>query len=477
MTNLQQLFATVSTLLLCIPFCSAYRIRSPPPLHAEFRTSEWECIGKFDGWQWDRCALEHAVLWTSSAFGHMGFKGDRVSHHTMGGHVQYTPFTAEHPFLLTFQNSDDIGRIFTLPPSVFSVYIQSEVLQSTMWNPKMTSLLESEAGWIDLMFHASFYCDGNHTVDILDGALILHSNTEYLLDNVIVQGIEHSLFAEPLSSDVYWLNMHTSLEAHTAGPKSTSQVAASISWSNSFAVAYEPPKTHTFAKTQKRSPIRAFAGLVSHKLCESAELFIQNQASQHYDASTRTLGIRFPSSTGMVPITLLSASVTHDRRGQAVAEFLIWIQDRDECDNIEIIGGNWCGASNASSFISDNFSCVVRGRRFPAYFDTKMIKDWTGASSKKVARETVVSCVFSSSDFSLDDHTVHLDWVDAFTNFKVVVPLCSLKKDRQIGRIVACSQPIYNAGYMEARWPGLLQYWVLYHASYPQCVLLESRIS
>jgi hypothetical protein len=471
MSNLRHLY-TPLTFLLHILHCSAYRIRSPPPLLADFGGSTWECNGKIDGWHWDRCSLDHAVLWTSSAFGHKGFKGDRVSHYTMGGHVQYTPFTAEHPFLLSFESHED-GRKFSLPPIFFSVYIDSDVQQSYMWNPKMTVLLDSDAGWVENILKAEFHCDSSQAVEILDGALILRTNTEYLLDNVVLQGFEHSLFPERMPSHIYWLNAHATLEAQIAGPDSTSQAATSISWTNSFAVAHQRPETQTVATTQKSSATRAFAGLVSHKLCESSELYLQNQDSQRYDVATRTLGIRFQSNTGIVPITLLSASVTHDGRGRAVAEFLIWIEDHEKCENVDIIGGNRCAASNASSLISSNLSCVVRRRRSPARFDTKMIKNWADSRS----RETVVSCVFNSSDFSLDDHTVHVDFVDTFSSFKVRVPLCSLQRDRQIHRIVACSQPIYNAGHLEARWPGLLQLWVLYHASFPQttmcCNILE----
>jgi hypothetical protein len=161
--------------------------------------------------------------------------------------------------------------------------------------------------------------------------------------------------------------------------------------------------------------------------------------------------------------------VTHDGRGQALAEFLIWIQDDDRCNNIEILGGTWCASSNISSLISNDFICVVRGRRVPAHFDTKTIKDWSGAhSERRLSRETVVSCAFNSSEFSLDDRIVHVDLVDMFTNFKVHIPFCSLRRDRKVQRIVACSQPIYNAGVLEARWPGLMRYWVLYYASHPQ---------
>ena len=36
-------------------------------------------------------------------------------------------------------------------------------------------------------------------------------------------------------------------------------------------------------------------------------------------------------------------------------------------------------------------------------------------------------------------------------------------------KLVACSQPIYNAKYLEKRWPGVLQAWVLYHV---RCTIL-----
>jgi hypothetical protein len=67
--------------------------------------------------------------------------------------------------------------------------------------------------------------------------------------------------------------------------------------------------------------------------------------------------------------------------------------------------------------------------------------------------------------------------LDPSSNLKGVVPLCSMQRDRQIRRIVACSQPIYNANFLEARWPGVLQAWVLYHARFPRIPPFSFRLS
>ncbi len=64
-------------------------------------------------------------------------------------------------------------------------------------------------------------------------------------------------------------------------------------------------------------------------------------------------------------------------------------------------------------------------------------------------------------------------WADPEFGFKAVVPMCSLPRSRPIHKIVACSQPIYNADFLEARWPGVLQSWVLYHVKPPSLRLLR----
>jgi hypothetical protein len=387
----------------------------------------------------------------------MGF--GHKSGHTIGGHVQYTPFTQEQPFLVSLQSHEG-GMRFALPPMMFSVYIQSEIPQSSsVWNSTMTLLLGHGFGLLENVANVIFKCECNDTVTRLDDVHIFKTNTEYLADNLVFHGYTNMLFEHPLSSGVYWLEAHASMQA------AVRTIGTELVWSRKFAIAHErPAKTVDAAESDSRK--RAFARLVSHKLCESADLHVQNRLSQRYNADARTLSIEFKSGAGMLPITILSASVTHNGHGRAVAEFLIWIQGDDNCGDVIVIGGTHCASSNISSMISNtNFRCVVRGRTVPAQFDTKMIRDYSDPS-REFAKESVLTCAFNSSDFSLDDRIVHVDLVDTVTHFKATVPFCSLHRNRRIHRIVACSQPIYNADFMEARWPGLLQTWVLYHASH-----------
>ncbi len=403
--------------------------------------------------------MEYAVVWTSTAFGHMGFGHE--SGRTIGSHVQYTPFTQEQPFLVSLQ-SQEHGTRFALPPMMFSVYIQSEILQSSsMWHSKMTLLLENGLGLVEQSVeNFAFKCDCNDTVTWRDGVLIFKTNTEYLTDNLVFHGYEHMLFEQPLASGVHWLDAHASIESHSA----VHTIGIELSWSCRFAIAHERP-TKTLDATEISSPKRAFARLVSHKLCESADLYVQNRVSQRYDADARTLGIQFESGMGMIPMTILSASVTHDGHGRAVAEFLIWIQAWDEYGDT-VISDTYCASSNVSSLISNvNFSCAVRGRNVSAKFETTMIRDYSDPT-REFTKESVLTCSFNSSEFSLDDRIVHVGLVDTSTDFKATVPFCALHRGRQIHRIVACSQPIYNADFLEARWPGLLQTWVIYHASH-----------
>lgn len=90
-------------------------------------------------------------------------------------------------------------------------------------------------------------------------------------------------------------------------------------------------------------------------------------------------------------MTVLSASVAHDGRGRAVAEFLIWIQSEASCSEVEVIGGVFCASSNASlSVTNTNFSCAVRGRQVPAHFETKVIRDYSD-TSRESSKESVLT--------------------------------------------------------------------------------------
>jgi hypothetical protein len=417
------------------------------------------CSGRLHGWRWDRCSIDDAVLWTAMAFGHNSISGYPAPH-SMGGHIQYSPFTAEQPFIVNFDSHANSQQTFQLPPMVLSVYIQSEVLHSLVWNPKVTMFLhipsnddDFESGWQELTTHALFDCDCNDPGTLRDGLLSFQTNTEYTADNLMFSAFR-GIFPEMPLSEIYWLNARANVEAHVS--HSTDDFffsTRSLMWEFDFAVAFNHLKLpHARSHKARTTPKRAHARLVSHKMCETmahGEPF----SSQSYDARMQTVSFFFEGSTGKVSMTVLSASVTHDRHARAVAEFLVWFEANDRCGEIMEHG-------NCMSFsISDlNLSCSVRGNSVPAHVETRKYM------LNGHPRESVVSCSFKSSAFSPDDHTVNVHFAHASTNLRAVVPMCSLQRDRQIHKIVACSQPIYNADLLETRWPGILQAWVLYHA-------------
>jgi hypothetical protein len=447
--------------------CLAYEIRSPPPFQ-EIISAPASCSGRLRGWQWDRCSIDGAVVWTAMAFGHNSIAGPggRVygAPHTMGGHIQYSPFTAEQPFILNFDTHANSQQTFHLPPMVFSVYIQSEVLHSLLWHPKMTIFLsvldnpssedDFESGWRELTAHALFDCDCNATGTLRDGLLSFKTNTEYTADNLMFSAFR-DMFPEVPISEVYWLNARANVEAHVS--HSTDDIffsTSSLMWELEIAVAFNHPKL-PHARSHKKAiatPKRALARLVSHKMCESMA-HGETLSSQSYDARMQTVSSFYQGSTGNVSMTVLSASVTHDRHARAVAEFLVWFEVNDRCG--EIMDHGTCMASSISDL---NLSCSVRGISVPAHVETHQYM------MNGHPRERVVSCSFKSSAFSLDDHNVDVHFADASTSLQAVVPLCSLLRDRQIQKIVACAQAIYNAALLETRWPGILKAWVLYHA-------------
>lgn len=74
----------------------------PPPLKL-LTAASVGCSGSLQGWLWDRCLLDDAVVWSAITFGH-----NAISYMVfpprgaIGGHIQYSPFTAEHPFIINF---------------------------------------------------------------------------------------------------------------------------------------------------------------------------------------------------------------------------------------------------------------------------------------------------------------------------------------------------------------------------------------
>jgi len=417
--------------------------------------------------------LDGAVVWTAVAFGHMQVASNANGFgfpSTMGSHVQYSPFSLKQPFAVSGDGLESQSIKQQLPPIVFALYIQSEVLQSSLWNSTMTCLLDTaidkdhadlDLGWIELFLSprfrnnlASMPAHGNNGDDFGIDVLRFNSNIEYVADNIILNSFGQ-MFSKRQASEVYMLNIVANIAPFVKRSSKNQVSGPSLTWSMHFAVEVDQPKIPKSGSHEQAigSPKRSFAKQVSHKMCHSAAHH-QAKLSQHYNARMQTLSIWFESSAVKVSMTILSASVTHDRHGFAAAEFLVWFEVEGTCVYSKHIPS--CASSSISKM---NLSCSVFGQVVPAKIETRSLHG--------EPRESVVSCTFRSSAFSRHDHTVNVHLSDPSSNLQAVVPLCSLQQVRQIHRIVACSQPIYNADLLETRWPGILRAWVLYHARVP----------
>jgi hypothetical protein len=461
--------------------CQAFGIRSPPPLNQrDVISASIGCTGFLDGWKWDRCVLDDTVVWTAVAFGHMqistalGFQPPNF----LGSHVQYAPFSLEQPFILSRDGLGNRSVRQQLPPLVFSLFIQSEVLESSFWSPIMTCEIDSAGdedngiGWSQVELLSQFRSnltvvpqDTKHGFAVGQNVLRIVSNTEYVFDNVILHSFGPIFPSQLPLNQVHLLSIDAHIQLHEASSSQYQPLSdLAMTWSIQCAVAFDRRQTLPSISPPSAAPKRPFANLVSHKMCDESAMYPVNVPSQYYNARSRTLSVLFRASAGKVSMNVLSASVTHDMRGRAHAEFLVWFEADGECGDLHFFN------THCTSFqMPDmNLSCSVFGNVLPAQIETKYL---SGKS-----RESVISCSFDSSllrqPFSVDDHIVHVHLNGSLLNLRAVIPMCPLHRDRLVKRIVACSQPIYNADLLETRWPGILRSWVLYHASFPIFTLI-----
>jgi hypothetical protein len=456
-------FVSVSVVLLVMFSQQTAAIRSPPPIE-ELKTASG-CSGSLHGWQWERCVIDDAVIWTALAFGHNAISYMVFPPHRLGAHIQYTPFSAEHPFVVDFEDEPDVARQkFSLPPIVAAVYIQSDAVPSTLWSADMTLQLTSSEGEIGsyssvTVSNQAFHCDCNNTQALRDGILDFRSNIEYTADNILVLGLR-GIFPDEMDSGVHWVNVRASIEPHVtpfaASGNFHRSVASNLLWSLDFAVATHRPKAAAAQLPHKAPgiPKRSHHASVSHKLCEDAVYFSGQppHLRQRYDARAKVLSTWFDNGGKNTSLNILSASVSRDRRGVSEVEFLVWFEENNNCTSVENV--LQCFATPVLNF---NLNCSVRSHSVRASLEThKFMLDGR-------PRESFMSCTFSSSSFLQSDGVVKVKLHSSSLALHAVVPMCALEPDRHIRRIVACSQPIYNAGLLEARWPGILQAWVLYH--------------
>jgi hypothetical protein len=445
-------------LLLILSLCAAFVVRSPPPIRDAdaIVAPSVLCKGRHFGWQWDKCSVDGAIIWTSVAFGHVNMSGNPPPR-TMGKHIQYSPFTREQPYIGSLDRNNEVQ----LPPMVFAIYMQSHASLSFVWRSRMRLFFDFEDYDADFEIALDtsgnpFACDCDYATTAHNGSLTLHTNTEYVMDNVLAHLlIEPEWYSAGIAADdCNLVNVDVILEPATAsGPSAVS--IGSVSWNARFAIAFNrnalpQPRDKSIGALR-----RAHSSLVSHKMC--AATHFSGTSARGYDHGAKTFSFSFHSGTDKVSVVILSASVTHDRQQRAVVEFLAWFENNDECGRV-VAHANCM----SSPFSFANLSCSAHGSSAPATVDFHQY------TLDGHARERVISCTFASSSFASSDSVVDVHLIDPFFAFHALVPMCSLAKNRPVHKIVACSQPIYNAGFLEARWPGVLQAWVLYHVTTPR---------
>ena len=445
--------------------CTAHLIQSPPPVHAakESVAASAECRGRFAGWQWDKCSLDNATVWTAVAFGHVNMTPGQPAPRTMGTHIQYSPLTRQLPHMVNFDRKD----VVQLPPMVLALYFESETDHSSLWKPEIklvydVELCESEnnailpeeeeafkSQWYEMTvdgIFGIFACACNQTAILRDSLQSFMPNTEYIADNLMGH-VPKSVFPEMMepAAGCFWVNVDASISSSSTA----SEAAAAVAWHASFAVSFDH-KTTSRSKENANSisnvaPKRSGAHRVTHKMCPS--MSSGDDRWQRFDPNSKTLSMFFENGLGKVSVTILSASVTHNQQRHAVAEFLVWFEVNDTCE--EVLLYNHCTSAPISLA---NLTCSVGSVTVPAHVETQNFM------LNGHARERVVTCVFDSSLFAPDNHTVVVQF-----DHGQAVALCSLPQHRSVRKMVACSHANYNADMLEARWPGVLQSWILYH--------------
>jgi hypothetical protein len=198
---------------------------------------------------------------------------------------------------------------------------------------------------------------------------------------------------------------------------------------------------------------RHFAKAVSHKLCQTAALYSNlNPASfQSYHASTHTVStVASFENNRSVSIVIIAASVKHNKDGSALFEAIVWTEIDGVCGTDDVFLLHCVGHQLALAPI-----CEVAGSTVSAVVTQHTVQERF--------QEAVISCVFRSELFRRNISDVLVKLSDASKAFSIALPMCSLAANTPVRKLMACSQPIYNAQLLEKLWPGVLRAWVLYH--------------
>ena len=525
--------AIVSTLSCCMCL-----VGPPPFDFAEpFTSDEHDCQGDVDHgywglqWRWDRCSLPGFVIWSAMYFAHrqnsdlevrkvtcehdlltysdlsncrntvdakrLIERARNVKHELSSAsrqasnrcsspecQPQYTPFDADQPCPLSTRPLSPYtdGSLSLLPPVTLSLYIQALNHNNrshwSWWRPLLNFSLsvlncaEDAAPyfewnlftrWFSDNFRCCHGCPHNHFPTDL---LRLHANTQYMHDNIFLDTFTSQQFSqmEAVPCSPFRLSISARLLPSDSAPSgifSNDAVASNpIIWNHHFhASTFRPPEAPSFKTVTRRR-----AKTISHKLCQTAASYptCTSNCAQAYDASTHTVLTSFSlDKNRSVSVAVLAASVQHTESGLAVFEALVWAEFDGKCGTDDTLIYHCVGQKLDLAVTCEAVGATVNGA----------IKQDSVASGH---REAVISCEFNPDIFKRSFGEVSVTLSDSGRGFKMLLPLCALAKGTVVRKVVACSQPVYNAKFLEKRWPGVLQAWVLYHVG---CTVTASSIA
>ena len=514
----RSLHSLMTIVIISTISCCMCRV-GPPPLHFE-ALYEQDCQGDIDHWHWDRCALPGSVIWSALYFGHrqksefhlckvacnfdvltlsdlsncrnsldarrLIMLAQNRSLMLSSGELntyqvsrcsspkcqpQYTPFHVEHPFLLSTQPILPLadGSLNLLPPVTLSLFIENNdsISEWSWWQPSLKfslAILNCAEGaaphheWnaSTASFPGNFRCcrDCPHNHFATD-MLRLHANTEYLLDNIFLDAFTlkqlsqlDSIPCSPVRISVSANLLPSESWSHDDFPNDA-HADIPINWHHQFhAVTQRVSKVESSRLVRRRS-----AKAISHKLCQTVASYpnCKSGCFQKYDANTHTVSTSFSfDNNRFVSVVVIAASVKHTENGRAVFEALVWAEFDRKCGTDATFVHHCVGQK-----LELAITCNVAGTTAPGVITQDIVT--------RTYREAVISCDFHSDLFKRTVGEVLVALSDTTKGFNMVLPMCSLAKDTAVRKLVACSQPIYNANYLETRWPGVLQAWVLYH--------------
>jgi hypothetical protein len=476
-------------------------------------------------WHWDRCALPGSTIWTALYFAHRRHSESEVrnsicSHDVLPHsdmlncrnsfdarrlfelsrnrmqtltsrefqsnqrHIcsspecqpQYTPFIAEHPCLLSTHPELPLtdGSLNPLPPLTLSLFIQNENEENasgwSLWQPSLNfsfsvlNCAEDAAPYHEWnlftgSFSDSFRCC-NCPVNVFPTDLLrLHANTLYLHDNIFLDTFTLQHFSQLNSVTCHPFRVSISARLMPSDSQGRADFRNDdvalhpMLWKHDFHASTRRvvPK-HASSKLIRRRSAKA----ISHKLCETVASYhhCKSDCLQTYDANTHTVSTSFSlENDRLVSVVALAASVKHTENGIATFEALVWTEFDQKCGSDDTLIHHCVGQKLELAVM-----CDVAGNASPGIITQDVVSN--------TYREAVISCEFNSDLFKRSFGEVLVSLSDSMRGFKLMLPMCSLGKEPPMRKLVACSQPIHSAKFIEKRWPGVLQAWVLHNVRF-----------